>query len=249
MGNLGDAPEYGDDNHLGQGDLGLLDTMERDYGDFDLPFDGRDGDESDDEPLGSVDGNFTMEKEQKAQQVDRKPAPANESLRDERPVLGRNLPDKFGAMRDMFFKERTDAPNELDHAMMFVRKLSLLHNIPHGVIDLLLEPASLQRLKLLEGFSMQLIDRKLDRIRPSVGYNVKLGSGTTIRYLPLTHSLLRKVLHGMVLGKNLSIYWDGFRKFNAKGGTLGKRSFSISLHCNFFLRGSSSFFSSFFFSL
>lgn len=217
--------------------MGLPDPMECDCGDHDLSFHESDGDESEEEPLGSVDGNFAREKAQSAQQVERKQAPRNESLRDERSVSERNLPAKFGFMRDIFSKERTEDPNELDQAMMFVRKLSLLYNIPHGVIDLLLESASLQRLKLLEGFSMQLIDRKLDRIRPSVGYSVKLGSGTTIRYLPPTHTLLRKVLHGTVPGKNLSVYWDGFRKFNAKGGTLGKMpSFPSLFHCNFFLR-------------
>ena len=139
----------------------------------------------------------------------------------------RNMSSELEKTRDAFAAERAQTYTDLEKAMMFIQKLSLLHQIPHGVIDLLLQTSSLKKLQLLEGYNMQLIDRKLDQIRVSIGSEVKLGSGTTVRYLPIPKTLLRSAVHGAKEGKDITVYWDGFRKFAAKGGTLGT-SFPIS---------------------
>jgi len=132
-----------------------------------------------------------------------------------------------------FAQEQTCQLTDLEKAMMFLRKITLLHQIPHSVADALLDPEAIKKLTLLSGMTMQLIDRKLAKVYVTGGHTVTLGSGTRIRYLPLTLSFLRKKLTQPDLGGEIILYWDGFRQFRAKGGSLGK---------NFFLCFSSSSF-------
>ena len=105
--------------------------------------------------------------------------------------------------------------------MMFFRKLTLLHGIPHTVADLLLQEESIQKLTLLQDSTMQKIDRWLEKKYLMLGQNVTLSSETKIRYIPVTNSLLRILAKGKLPSEDIILYWDGFREFRAKGGTLG----------------------------
>lgn len=132
-----------------------------------------------------------------------------------------------------FAQEQTCQLTDLEKAMMFLRKITLLHQIPHSVADALLDPEAIKKLTLLSGMTMQLIDRKLAKVYVTGGHTVTLGSGTRIRYLPLTLSFLRKKLTQPDLGGEIILYWDGFRQFRAKGGSLGKNFFSVFLRLLF----------------
>jgi len=133
----------------------------------------------------------------------------------------RNLKESLNKVNEAVRKEICEPLSDLEDAMMFFRKLTLLHGIPHTVADLLLQEESIQKLTLLQDSTMQKIDRWLEKKYLMLGQNVTLSSETKIRYIPVTNSLLRILAKGKLPSEDIILYWDGFREFRAKGGTLG----------------------------
>ena len=148
----------------------------------------------------------------------------------------RNTNQVLDTLQAAFLKEATSKPSAFEEALMFVRKIALLDGIPNKTMEKLLTPEALGRLQLLKGFSMQQVDRKLDSILLTTGLTTHLVSGTMIRFIPLTQTHLRKSIHDILgkrtLGREIILYWDGFRQFRAKGGSLGLCPFcTYSLFC------------------
>jgi len=102
----------------------------------------------------------------------------------------------------------------------------LLNNIPNAVAEELLKPETLKKLALLENSSMADLDADVERLTTQLGREIRLQSGTNIRYIPVSHTLLHdrymKVAQGKDAPLRLILYWDGFREFRTKTGTLGK---------------------------
>jgi len=102
---------------------------------------------------------------------------------------------------------------------MFVRKIALLDGITNKTRGKLLTPEALGKLRLLEGFSTQQVERKLDSVLPTA-QTTHLVSGTMIRFIPLTQTHLRKSIHDILakrtLGREIILSWDGFWQFRAR---------------------------------
>ena len=74
-----------------------------------------------------------------------------------------------------------------------------------------------------------MLNRKIARMMESylASHQVELQSGNVIKYIPISSSLIQ-ILHEVGPGQSeLILYWDGFRKFRAKGGSLGFALFSF----------------------
>jgi len=138
------------------------------------------------------------------------------------PFGKRNSQEALISIKERFEKEKKPLAEE-EEAMLFISKVTTLNNIPNGVTDLLLTPENLKKLTLLSSQKMVTIERKVAQISTTYGHDVILKSGNKIRYLPVVHSLLRELQGNAVASRELILYWDGFRKFRAKGGTLGEQ--------------------------
>lgn len=135
------------------------------------------------------------------------------------PFSKRNSPEILADKLKQLTELRENHPPVLEAEMWF-RKICLLHRIPSGVAEELIENSS--KLALLQGKSIPTIDRDLGKTLPDLGFPKTLKSGTKIRYLPLTTSLLLRKERNPPGPYKVIIYWDGFRRFRAKGGTTGK---------------------------
>lgn len=118
--------------------------------------------------------------------------------------------------------EGKDITCETTLAMMSFRRLTLLHGIPNSVANTLLTREYLDKMQRLEGYTMQQIDKKLDKHVTQLGEIITLESNTKVKYIPISHSLMRSPEKPR---RDLIIYWDGFKKFRNKGGSIGFISF------------------------
>ena len=132
----------------------------------------------------------------------------------------RNSREALISVKERFEEEKKPLTEE-EEAMVFISKVTTLNNIPNGVTDLLLAPENFKKLTLLSGQKMVTIERKVAQRATTYGHDVDLKSGDRIRYLPVVHTLLRELQGNVAVQGELILYWDGFRKFRAKGGTLG----------------------------
>ena len=71
---------------------------------------------------------------------------------------------------------------------------------------------------------MTTIDRHLARLQ-NLGFDLVLSSGNAIRYIPMTHTLMNQP--ELKQNEDLVIYWDGFKEFRAKGGSVGGMYFAV----------------------
>jgi len=132
----------------------------------------------------------------------------------------RNTNQVLDNLQTAFLKEATSKPSLLEESLMFVRKIALFDGITNKTRGKLLTPEALGKLRLLEGFSTQQVERKLDSVLLTTAQTTHLVSGTMIRFIPLTQTHLRKSIHDILakrtLGREIILSWDGFWQFRAR---------------------------------
>lgn len=142
-----------------------------------------------------------------------------EDKNDEEPSWKKRNSKETLLKKEEDMEKLKDTPERIK-AMMWLRKLTLLNQVPEEVTNELLE--NLDKLKMLEGENMSSIKRKLKPHTVSLGFQKKLKTGLEIRYFPVSHLLLAQLRKRRQKGPlEIQIYWDGFKRFRAKGGSVG----------------------------
>jgi len=180
----------------------------------------------DEEGEGELDKDFEDEDEDEDENENEDEEGKNQKLGEEE-FSHRNHPEQLQKKKEDLMGMAKNITPEME-AFMWFRKLTLLRQVPNKTSNLILQTPD--KMALLQGLTIEQIDKKVKDFTVPLGFKKTLNSGVKIRYIPIPHSLLASLAGQRPTSTNLFLYWDGFRRFRAKGGSTGFQFFLFFFH-------------------